>query len=130
MDNYIRMDYSLRSNNMKLREEYLNDLEKQVEENSVEIVWSQELYGFEPNYESSLVNKIGELYESKTNTKMEKIITQGVLEGGLFNYRMKDVDYIAIGPDTYDVHSPSERMSISSMERTWDLVKSIVSIKF
>ena len=130
VDNYIRMDYSLRSNNMKLREEYLNNLEKKVEENSVEIIWSQELYGFEPNYESSLVNKVSELYESKTNTKMEKIITQGVLEGGLFNYRMKDVDYIAIGPDTYDVHSPSERMSISSMERTWDLVKSIVSIKF
>ena len=130
MDNYIRMDYSLRSNNMKLREEYLNNLEKKVEENSVEIIWSQELYGFEPNYESSLVNKVGELYESKTNTKMEKIITQGVLEGGFFNYRMKDVDYIAIGPDTYDVHSPSERMSISSMERTWDLVKSIVTIKF
>ena len=130
VDNYIRMDYSLRSNNMKLREEYLNNLEKKVEENSVEIIWSQELYGFEPHYESSLVNKVGELYESKTNTKMEKIITQGVLEGGFFNYRMKDVDYIAIGPDTYDVHSPSERMSISSMERTWDLVKSIVTIKF
>ena len=130
VDNYIRMDYSLRSNNMKLREEYLNNLEKKVEENSVEIIWSQELYGFEPNYESSLVNKVSKLYESETNTKMEKIITQGVLEGGFFNYRMKDVDYIAIGPDTYDVHSPSERMSISSMERTWDLVKSIVTIKF
>ena len=74
------------------------------------------------------LSEIDEAY--KTNIKMEKIITQGVLEGGLFNYRMKDVDYIAIGPDTYDVHSPSERMSISSMERTWDLVKSIVSIKF
>ena len=61
---------------------------------------------------------------------MEMIITQGVLEGGLFQKRMGKVDYIAIGPNTYDVHSPYEKLSISSMKETWKLVKKIVKIDF
>ena len=61
---------------------------------------------------------------------MEMIITQGVLEGGFFKKRMGEIDYIAIGPNTYDVHSPFERLSISSMKRTWELVKEIVELDF
>ena len=130
IDDYIRIDYSLRSNNMKLRAEYLENLKKQVKENNIEVIWNQELYGFEPNYNSSLVQKVSETYEKETGRKMEKIITQGVLEGGFFYNRIKNIDYIAIGPNTYDVHSPREKLSISSMERTWDLIKEIVRIKF
>ena len=130
IDDYIRIDYSLRSNNMKLRAEYLENLKKQVKENNIEVIWNQELYGFEPNYNSSLVQKVSETYEKETGRKMEKIITQGVLEGGFFYNRIKNIDYIAIGPNTYDVHSPREKLSISSIERTWDLIKEIVRIKF
>ena len=124
IDDYIRIDYSLRSNDIKLKEEYLKYLNKQVKNNEIEI------YGFEPDYRSSLINKVDKLYEQLTNNKMEMIITQGVLEGGFFKKRMEKIDYIAIGPNTYDVHSPSERLSISSMEKTWKLVKEIVKLDF
>lgn len=130
LDKYIRIDYSLRSNDVKLKENYLEYLNKQVKENAIEIIWFQELYGFEPNYESSLIKKVNKLYEQITDTKMEMTITQGVLEGGFFKKRMGEIDYIAIGPNTYDVHSPYERLSISSMQRTWELVKKIVKLNF
>ena len=129
-DGYIRIDYSLRSNDIKLKEEYIENLNKLVKDNQIEIIWSQELYGFEPNYESSLINNVNKLYEKITDKKMEMIITQGVLEGGFFKKRMGEIDYIAIGPNTYDVHSPFERLSISSMKRTWELVKEIVELDF
>ena len=128
LDEYIRIDYSLRSNDTKLKENYLRDLNNQVKENAIEIIWSQELYGFKTNCESNLVNKVNKLYEQITGSKMEMIITQGVLEGGFFQKRMGKIDYIAIGPNTYDVHSPYEKLSISSMQRTWKLVKDIVRL--
>ena len=130
VDNYIRIDYSLRSNDTKLKQDYLEKLKEQVKENKLEIIWSQELYGFEPDYNSNLVKYVSDLYEKNNNKKIEKIITQGVLEGGFFKKRMENVDYIAIGPNTFDVHSPRERLSISSMERMWNLVKEIVQIDF
>lgn len=130
IDGYIRMDYSLRSNDMKLKEDYLKELNNQIEENKIEIVWSQELYGFEPNYESNLIKNVNGLYEKITGREMEMIITQGVLEGGFFKKRMEKIDYIAIGPNTYDVHSPDEKLSISSMKRTWEFIKEIVKLNF
>ncbi len=130
IDEYIRIDYSLRSNNNNLKEDYLKSLRKQIKDNKIDIIWSQELYGFEPNYESSLVNNVSKLYERITGNKMEKIITQGVLEGGFFKNRMETVDYIAIGPNTYDVHSPQEKLSIPSMKKTWEFVKEIVKLNF
>ena len=130
LDKYIRIDYSLRSNDVKLKEEYLKALNKQVEENAIDIIWFQELYGFETNYKSSLINKVNKLYEQITGAKMEMVVTQGVLEGGFFQKRMENIDYIAIGPNTYDVHSPYEKLSISSMQKTWNLVKEIVRLDF
>ena len=42
---------------------------------------------------------------------MEEVVSQGVVEGGFFTSKKKDCEYICIGPNTYDVHSPSERLS-------------------
>ena len=58
-----------------------------------------------------------------------KIIVQGVVEGGFFKDRMENVEYICIGANTFDVHSPKERVSISSMERTWEFIKNIIEFE-
>ena len=60
---------------------------------------------------------------------MERIITQGVVEGGFFKNKIKDLEYICIGPNTYDVHSPKERVSIKSMEIMWDFIKKVIENK-
>ncbi len=120
-DNYIRFDFSLRSNNLKLKEDYLQDLYKVIKDNDIEIIWSQELKGFEPDYKSSLVRKTREFFNP--------VITQGVLEGGFFKDRIDGLEYICIGPNVLDAHSPTERVSISSIQRIWDLIISII-VKF
>lgn len=44
------------------------------------------------------------------------------LECGLFAEKMPDEDMISIGPDLKDIHTPGERLSISSTKRTFDYV--------
>ena len=56
---------------------------------------------------------------------MELIITQGVLEGGFFKNRIANLEYICIGAESYDAHSPSERVSIKSLQRTWNFIKEL-----
>ena len=46
-----------------MKEEYLNNLEKIQEENKINIIWQQELDGFEPDYNSGLVVKVSEIYK-------------------------------------------------------------------
>lgn len=125
-EDYIRLEYSLRSNNMKLRNEYLENLEKQVKEDNIEIIWEQELKGFEPDYTSELVTRASKIYKNLYKKDIEKVIVQGVVEGGFFKYRIKNLEYICIGADTFDVHSPKERVSIQSLKRTWEYIKKIL----
>jgi len=44
------------------------------------------------------------------------------LECGLLKEKMTDVDMISFGPNLYDVHTPQEHMSISSVQRIWEFI--------
>lgn len=49
------------------------------------------------------------------------------LECGLLKEKMPDVDMISFGPNLYDVHTPNEHMSVSSVARTWDFIVKLLS---
>ena len=88
----IKIEYSLRSNNKKLKEEYLNNLEKIQEENKINIIWQQELDGFEPDYNSDLVVKV----DTNTNdiadvsTRLNDISTR--VDASIVALQAKDVE--------------------------------------
>jgi len=44
------------------------------------------------------------------------------LECGLLSHELPEMDMISIGPNMYDIHTPDERMSVSSGDRVYDLV--------
>ena len=49
---------------------------------------------------------------------------------GLFKDKIKDLEYVCIGANTYDVHSPKERVSIKSINEVWNYIKRIISSLF
>ena len=55
--------------------------------------------------------------------------THGGLECGIFSEKINGVDIISFGPDIHEMHTPNERMSISSFKRMWDfLVKLLATL--
>jgi len=48
------------------------------------------------------------------------------LECGLFSEKIDGLDIISIGATNHDLHTPDERLSISSTAKTWQFVKSIL----
>ncbi len=44
------------------------------------------------------------------------------LECGLFSGKIPNLDCISFGPNNYDIHTPKERLSISSTEKIWKLI--------
>ena len=50
----------------------------------------------------------------------------GGLECGLFSEKAPDLDCVSLGPSMEGIHTPDERLSISSVQRIWALVLDIL----
>ncbi|TKZ33463.1 aminoacyl-histidine dipeptidase [Brachyspira catarrhinii] len=48
------------------------------------------------------------------------------LECGILKRVLPEVDMISLGPNLYDVHTPAEHLSISSVDRTWKFLKELI----
>lgn len=125
-ENYVKIGYSTRANNLNLRDNYLKRLNKLVEKYKLQIDWNQELKGVNQSKENSLISKCADIYKKMYNENLEKIVTQGVVEGGFFASKIDGLEYVAIGPNIYDAHSPNERLSIKSLDKVSRYVKEIV----
>jgi dipeptidase D len=77
---------------------------------------------WEPKIDSPLLKLSTEIYRNMY--KKEPIIEtiHAGLECGLIGDKYDGMDMISIGPDLFDVHSPEERLSISSTKKVWDFL--------
>lgn len=60
-----------------------------------------------------------DVYKKLTGKEPKILTIHAGLECGLFLKKMQGCEAISIGPDAYDVHTPNEHISISSIENTW-----------
>lgn len=51
------------------------------------------------------------------------------LECGILSSKMEELDCISIGPDMFDVHTPDEKICISSIARVWEFLKALLAEK-
>lgn len=63
-----------------------------------------------------------DLYKNMTGKEPKVEGIHAGLECGVFSSAIPDIDIISMGPDILDIHSPKERLSISSTQRTYELV--------
>lgn len=76
--------------------------------------------------DSTLRNLMIDIYKEQYGEEpIVEAIHAGV-ECGLFAGKIKDLDCVSFGPDILDIHTTSERMSISSVERTWKYILEIL----
>ncbi|MBQ3545357.1 MAG: aminoacyl-histidine dipeptidase [Lachnospiraceae bacterium] len=77
--------------------------------------------------EDSMLREIMiEIYkELYGNQPMVDAMHAGV-ECGLFAGNLPGLDCISFGPDIFDIHTPKERLSISSVERTWKFLLAVL----
>ena len=125
-ENGMQIEFSERSNKKELEKEYLQELQQLITKYDINITWHQELKGVEKKENNKLLEKCQKAYLQIFDKKMEEVITQSVVEGGFFADKMPDCEYVCIGPNIYDLHSPKERVSICSIDRMWKVIKEIL----
>lgn len=67
-----------------------------------------------------------EVYKEQTGKEPIIEAIHAGLECGIFAGKLDGLDCISFGPDLLDIHTSSERMSISSVQRTWELIKEVL----
>ena len=72
--------------------------------------------------DSALRDLIAGVYEAQTGKKAVIEAIHAGLECGIFCGGLPGLDCVSLGPEMYDIHTPRERISIASVERTWKLV--------
>jgi dipeptidase D len=85
-----------------------------------------EANAFYPSWEYAKESKIRDLfvktYEELYGIQGKVNVIHAGLECGFLVERIPGIDGISIGPNMYDIHSPNEHLSISSVQRTFRLL--------
>lgn len=82
--------------------------------------------GWKPNPESAILKLAKEEYQKLYGHEPKVKAIHAGLECGLFLEKYPTLDMISIGPEMTDVHSPDEKMQISSVGKFWDFLVKIL----
>lgn len=75
---------------------------------------------------SKIRNLFEKVYEEMYGKKSRINAIHAGVECGFFAEKIEGIDMISFGPDMYDVHTPDERLSISSAKRTWEFLLAVL----
>ena len=78
--------------------------------------------GWQPNINSPMLKVMKDTYENLYGALPEVTVMHAGLECGIIQGVYPDMDMISFGPELKDPHSPREKVSISSVARTWDFL--------
>lgn len=85
---------------------------------------------WEYNDHSTLRPQVVKVYKELFGQEPKLTAIHAGLECGILSDKIPDLDCVSFGPTNYDIHTPKERLSISSTERYWNfLVKFLEEAK-
>lgn len=91
-----------------------------------EVVFDDSYVGWAPNPESKILKVAEESYKALFGGEPKVEALHAGLECGLFLEKMPNLDMVSFGPTLKDIHSPSERANIPSVEQFWKLLTEIL----
>lgn len=113
---------SIRSSVSSRKEDVKNRVAMVVELLGGEITVEGDYPAWEYKDKSDVRTEIAAVYKDLFDEEPVFEAIHAGLECGIFSGKIKDLDCVSFGPNNYDIHTPKERLSISSTERMWRLI--------
>ncbi|MCF2140236.1 MAG: beta-Ala-His dipeptidase [Candidatus Lokiarchaeota archaeon] len=82
--------------------------------------------GWNPDPQSSFLAYVKKIYMQELGKEVGVGAVHGGLETGLIGAKIPGMKMVAIGPDIHNPHSPDERVNIHSVEKMYQIIKSII----
>ncbi len=83
--------------------------------------------GWQPNMDSNLLRMTTRVWEEFSGRAPQVTAIHAGLECGIIGEKYPGMDMISVGPTMKDVHSPDERLSISSTQRFYEFMKKLLA---
>lgn len=126
----IQIQISTRSSSQKVLLELRESILNQVKKTNAEYNVGNDYPEWEYKPESELRDIALDVYKEMFNKDMESTVIHAGLECGVFANKYPNLDIISIGPNMQDVHTPQEKVSISSTKRVYEyLVELLKKLK-
>ncbi|MBO6215010.1 MAG: M20/M25/M40 family metallo-hydrolase [Lachnospiraceae bacterium] len=85
--------------------------------------------GWEYVPESLLRDKMQTLYREMYGKAMKVRAIHAGLECGIFASKLPGLDAVSMGPDIYEIHTPGEHLSVSSLSRVYEYLVRLIALK-
>lgn len=121
-DGVVTLSTSLRSSDKKLEEKELEKLQKLAEKYGFKYKLLIKNPFFAYNSRSKLRKSLHEAYHKLYGKEAKERHIHACVEGGVIAGHIDGLDMCVIAPDVYDLHSVSERVSVSSVSRVYEWV--------
>ena len=122
----IEVGTSQRSSVESQKKYVINMVSSVFELAKAKIIHNEGYPGWQPNPDSELLKVAKNEYKTLYGKEAKVKAIHAGLECGLFLEKYPNLDMISIGPDMTDVHSPDEKMKISSVGKFWDFLIKIL----
>ncbi len=125
-DNTVNALFSVRSSSKSEKKALIDKIKSVTDLAGADMEVSGEYSPWEYNSESYVRKVVHEAYKKLYNKEPVFRAIHAGLECGVLSEKIKNLDAVSFGPDVLDIHTPKERLSISSTQRTWELLKEIL----
>ena len=125
-DGVIDYCFSVRSSKDGEKAKLCDRLKEIADNFSCKIKFSSEYPAWEFKQDSELRDTMAKVYSDMFGKDMTVTAIHAGLECGLFCGKIKGLDCVSFGPDMFDIHTPSEKLSISSTERVWNYLLKVL----
>lgn len=116
---YIEINTSQRSSVEAEKHRIKDAVEAALTKACDEVTHGDGYPGWKPNLNSPLMEVTRAAYKHLFAEEPQVLAIHAGLECGLFLEKYPYLDMVSIGPQMFGVHSPQERLSISSTQRCW-----------
>lgn len=125
-ENNISFISAIRSSVKTLKGEIMDRIDLLANLIEAEVINNSNYPEWQYDPDSKIRNLCVDTYKEVTGDEPKVDAIHAGLECGLLKEKMPDVDMISFGPNLYDVHTPFEHMSISSVMKVWKFLKKLL----
>ena len=118
----LYMVTSVRSSVSSRKTDLADKLEHLTEFLGGEITIGGDYPAWEYKADSDIRDTISAVYKELFNEEPVFEAIHAGLECGILSGKIENLDCVSFGPNNYDIHTPKERLSISSTEKVWKLL--------
>lgn len=127
LNDHFKISLSVRSSDLEQKEVLLEKIKEVANLLGAKTSFSDGYPMWEPNYDSKLAELAKKVYKYVSQTDLQVKTIHAGLETGLLSEKYPDMDMISIGPEIIGAHTPEEKLSISSTERTRDFIVELLA---